>query len=117
MADEYAGDGAGTGKGEHIQPGPYATLRHAYLQRMEPADLLTLDLEIGEGERHYTLMSVAGLLHDGERTAEDPAVSAWPYVTEGKRDIAVWSIVNYAVRGEPCSFEPRSLPAIRCRSG
>jgi hypothetical protein len=40
---------------------------------MDPADLLTLDLEIGEGERHYTLMSLAGLLHDGERTAEDIA--------------------------------------------
>ena len=71
MADDYAGSGGS--RGEHIQPGPYAKLRHAYLQRMEPADLMNLDLEIGEGERHYTLMSLAGLLHDGERTAEDIA--------------------------------------------
>ena len=112
MADDYAGDSAS--RGEHIQPGPYAKLRHAYLQRMDPKDLLTLDLEIGEGERHYTLMSLAGLLHDGERTAEDIAEILSEvqstYFTEGKGDIEVSNIANYAVRGEPCTFEPRELP-------
>jgi hypothetical protein len=40
IADEYAGDGGA--RGEHIQPGPYAKLRHAYPQRMDPADLPSL---------------------------------------------------------------------------
>jgi predicted HTH transcriptional regulator len=66
---------AAADRGEHIQPGPYAKLRHAYLQRMEPADLMNLDLEIGEGERHYTLMSLAGLLHDGERAFSNISIS------------------------------------------
>jgi len=119
MADDYAGSGGS--RGEHIQPGPYAKLRHAYLQRMEPADLMNLDLEIGEGERHYTLMSLAGLLHDGERTAEDIAdileqVQA-TYFTEGKGGMEVSNIANYAIRGEPCTFEPRELPAVVHRAG
>jgi len=114
MADDYAG--AGGAKGEHIQPGPYAKLRHAYLQRMEPADLMHLDLEIGEGERHYTLMSLAGLLHDGERTAEDIAdileQVQQTYFAEGKGDTKVSNLANYAVHGEPCTFEPRELPPV-----
>jgi hypothetical protein len=98
MADDYAGRGGS--RGEHIQPGPYAKLRHAYLQRMEPADLMNLDLEIGEGERHYTLMSLAGLLHDGERTAEDIAELLSEvqdtYFTDAKGDIEVSNIANCA---------------------
>jgi hypothetical protein len=109
LADDYAGDG----KTEHIQPGPYAKLRHAYLQRMNPDDLLTLELDISEGERHYTLMSLAGLLHDGERTAEDIAEILMrvqeTYFAEHKGDTEVSNIANYAVRREPCSFEPREL--------
>jgi hypothetical protein len=115
MADDYAGSGGS--RGEHIQPGPYAKLRHAYLQRMEPADLMNLDLEIGEGERHYTLMSLAGLLHDGERTAEDIAdilEQVRPtYLTEREIVIEVSNIASYAVCRELCTFEPRELPAAR----
>jgi hypothetical protein len=112
MADDYAGSGGS--RGEHIQPGPYAKLRHAYLQRIEPADLMNLDLEIGEGERHYTLMSLAGLLHDGERTAEDIAdilEQAVVYLTEMEIVIEVPNIASYAVRRELCTFEPREPPA------
>jgi hypothetical protein len=56
----------GEARSEHIQPGPYVALRNAYLEHLDPADLLTIkDLAVDEGERHYTLMSLAGLLHDG----------------------------------------------------
>ncbi len=112
MSDNYAGEG----KGEHIQPGPYAKLRHAYLRRLDPADLLTLEnLDVSEGERHYTLMSLAGLLHDGERSAEDIAeilrdVQA-TYFDGSKGDDEIERVAYYATRGEPCSFEPFELPS------
>jgi Bifunctional DNA primase/polymerase, N-terminal/AAA domain len=111
LADNYAGQG--TAKGEHIQPGPYSRLRHAYMRHLDPADLLTLDLEISEGERHYTLMSLAGLLHDGERSAEDIAEilkSVQDQYFDGtKSDTEIESIAYYATRGEPCNFEPFEL--------
>ena len=86
----------------------------------DPADLLTVEgFEIGEGERHYTLVSLAGLLHDGERSAEDIAEILRSvrdaYFTDGKGDAEIDSIAAYAVRGEPFVFEreagevPRTL--------
>ena len=109
---EYQGEA----KGEHIQPGPYAALRDAYLRLLDPADLLKVEgLEISEGERHYTLVSLAGLLHDGERTADDIAEILKEvrdeYFTDGKGDGEIESIAEYAVRREPCQFEPWDLPS------
>lgn len=82
----------------------------------DPADLLTVEgFEIGEGERHYTLVSLAGLLHDGERSAEDIAEILRSvrdaYFTDGKGDAEIDSIAAYAVRGEPFVFEPYDLPS------
>jgi hypothetical protein len=113
---EYQGEGDGEAHGEHIQPGPYAALRDAYLRRLDPADLLTIEgLEVSEGERHYTLVSLAGLLHDGERSAEDIAEILRDvrdtYFEDGKGDGEIESIAEYAVRREPCQFEPWDLPS------
>lgn len=106
---------SGEAKSEHIQPGPYVALRAAYLQRLDPAGLLGIDgIEVSEGERHYLLMSLAGLLHDGERSAEDIAEILTQvqdeYFAEGKSEYEISSIAGYAVRREPAVIEPRELP-------
>ena len=97
----------GEAKSEHIQPGPYTALREAYLRHRDPADLLTIEgLEVGEGERHYTLVSLAGLLHDGERSAEDIAEILRDvrdnYFEDGKGDEEVERIAEDMSRREPC---------------
>jgi hypothetical protein len=112
LAEGYSGEA----RTEHIQPGPYAALRNAYLRGLDPTDMLQLDgLAIGEGERHYTLVSLAGLLHDGERTAEDIAEILRQvqdaYFIGAKSDQEIQSIAEYAVRKEPCEFEPYDLPS------
>jgi hypothetical protein len=113
---ELAAGYAGEATSEHIRPGAYAALREAYLRRLDPADLLTVEgLDIGEGERHYTLQSLAGLLHDGERTAEDIAEILRDvrdtYFTEGKADAEIESISEWTVRQDPTELEPYDLPS------
>jgi len=113
---ELAAGYAGEATCEHIRPGAYAALREAYLRRLDPADLLTVEgLDIGEGERHYTLQSLAGLLHDGERTAEDIAEILRDvrdtYFTEGKADTEIESIAGWTVRQDPTELEPYDLPS------
>lgn len=60
-------------------------------------------------------MSLAGLLHDGERSADDIAEILQSvqetYFSESKSEIEVSNIANYISRQEPCSFEPRELPS------
>jgi hypothetical protein len=112
LAEEYQGEATG----EHIQPGPYAALRDAYLRRLDPTDLLNLEnFDVDEGERHYTLVSLAGLLHDGERSSDDIADILKEvrdtYFAGGKGDEEIESIARYAHRGEPCQFEPWDLPS------
>jgi hypothetical protein len=116
LADNYAGDVDEEEGPAHIQPGPYATLRNAYLRRLEPADMIALEpLDIGEGERHYVLMSLAGLLHDGERTAEDIvdvlAEVQSRHFSGTKSDSEIQSAAEYAMHREPCVIEPRELPS------
>lgn len=106
---------AGEAKSEHIQPGPYSKLREAYLRRLDPADMLSIEpLDISEGERHYCLQSLAGLLHDGERTADD-IVDVLREVqnhhfTNPKGDEELINIAEWVVRRDPVEFEPTDLP-------
>jgi putative DNA primase/helicase len=98
----------------HIQPGPYAALRAEYLRRLDPADMIAMDpVEVNEGERHFTLMSLAGLLHDGERSVDD-IVDILREVQDhhfvgAKGDDELTKAAEYAVRGEPAQMEPREL--------
>jgi transposase len=114
---ELAAGYAGEAKSEHVQPGAYAKLREAYTRLADPADLLEIDgLEIEEGERHYTLMSLAGLLHDGERSADEIAEILKDvrdrYFADGKGDAEIESIAGYVVREkQPCHVEPWDLPS------
>ena len=69
-------DGAycGRRKSHHQKLGAFATLRNVYRLRGNPQDLLEIqDFGVYLNERHYTLLSLAGLLHDGERSADEIA--------------------------------------------
>ena len=101
-------------RASHIQPGPYTALRAEYLRRCDPADLIAMEpVEVNEGERHYVLQSLAGLLHDGERTSEDIVdilrdVQNHHFPSpKGEEELA--NIANWATRQEPCIVEPREL--------
>jgi hypothetical protein len=81
---------------------------------LESDDMLSLDLQVADGERHYTLMSLAGLLHDGERSAEDIAEILRSvrdeYFSAGKGDEEIERVAEHAVRRAPLYLEPRVLP-------
>lgn len=107
---------SGEARSEHIQAGPYASLRAAYLKRLDPEDLIAIaPLEVSEGERHYTLMSLAGLLHDGERdeeTLKEILLSVQDHHFIGaKGETEIDNIVRSIIRREPCELEPYDLPA------
>jgi hypothetical protein len=110
----YAGK-SGSGS-SHVSTGPAVSLRNAYLRRLNPDDMLSLDLKIGENERHYTLLSVAGLLHDGERTPEEIAEvlsqirDKFCSNPEEKSDVEVYRLAEYAAKREPFLAEPVELP-------
>ncbi len=119
LREEYHGTSGSAAPGEHIKTGPYAQLRDAYLKMADPADLLTItDLEVGEDERHYTLTSLAGLLHDGQRSAEDIAQILSDvrdeYFCTGGREVSddeIQRIATYAVTKDAFVFEPYALPS------
>jgi putative DNA primase/helicase len=120
LRSEYRG-ARGEATGEHVVTGPFATLRNAYMRLADPADLLGIEgLEVGEDERHYTLVSLAGLLHDGERTADDIAEilrdvrDEYFANGEGTREVGeaeVAAVAQYAVKQAPFDFEPWDLPS------
>lgn len=107
---------SGEARSEHIAPGPYSDLRAAYLKRLDPADLVALaPLEVAEGERHYTLMSLAGLIHDGERDEETLkgillAVQDRHFVGAKGYD-EIDNIVRSIIKRAPCLIEPYDLPS------
>lgn len=94
----------------------YSKLRSAYLWELNPEHMLKADVEISMG-RHGTMLSIAGLLHDGERTKEE-AISILEQLWEkfctrpprGRKEIE--DIVQHAFSREPCEFEPVNIPAL-----
>lgn len=107
---------SGEARSEHIVPGPYSALRAMYLKRLDPADLTIGEpLEVSEGGRHYTLMSLAGLIHDGERTEEDIKdilLAVQDYHFQGaKGEAEIENIARSVIRREPCEIEPYDLPS------
>src|SRR5262249_17012351 len=117
LSQEYAGKREATGS-ENVRTGPFAVLRDAYMRMGDPMDLMGIEsLEVNEDERHYTLMSLAGLLHDGQRDADEIADILCDvrdeYFVEGTRSVTtaeVRAIARYAVKQEPFDFEPYGLP-------
>jgi hypothetical protein len=100
-----------------VQTGPYARLRDAYLRRLDSADMLALEeVEVAPTERHDTIKALAGLLHDGERDAEEITAiicdirDKFFLSPEEKSDDEVRRLVEYAMRKEPCTAEPRDVP-------
>ena len=94
----------------------YSKLRSAYLWELNPEHMLKADVEISMG-RHGTMLSIAGLLHDGERTKEE-AISILEQLWEkfctrpprGRKEIE--DIVQHAFSREPCEFEPVNIPTL-----
>ena len=92
----------------------YKALRNAYLWECNPADMLKENVEISLG-RHGTMLSIAGLLHDGNRS-EDDAIAIieelWDkFCTRpprGRKEIE--DIVSHVFEKKPCTFEPINLP-------
>jgi hypothetical protein len=110
---DYAGKSATS---KHVSTGPAEVLKNAYLWDGNAEDLFKLDLRIGENERHYTLLSVAGFLHDGERSAEDISEILFrvrdKYCDDpaSKSDYEIARLADYVLKREPFEFEPINLP-------
>jgi hypothetical protein len=102
---------------EHVAPGGVVKLRDRYLYEGNPEDMFGVSgVRFAENERHYALMSIAGLLHDGERSAEEIA-DVLMRVRDGycddavsKSDSEVQRIAEWAAKHEPFVFEPINLP-------
>lgn len=98
----------GQARSEFQRPGAIATFRLHYRVRHDADDLLNIpNLVIGEGERHYTLMSLAGMLHDGEREAEDiveilQQIRDTYFVGAGdKGNYEIENVVDFAMKKTP----------------
>jgi putative DNA primase/helicase len=99
---------------DHIKTGPAKLLFNAYRIDLDPEAMFGMDLIIDDGERHYTLQSVAGFLHDGERDADDIYDILTrlrdEYCTPGKGDDELRRIAEYVTKREPYIIEPANLP-------
>jgi hypothetical protein len=109
MAKAYKGEATH----DHIKTGPAKLLFNAYSIDLNPESMFGMDLQIGDGERHYALQSVAGFLHDGERDADDIyeilIALRDEYCTPGKGDHELRRIADDIVRRDPCVIEPANL--------
>jgi hypothetical protein len=105
----------GTTVSEHVKTGPFVALKDAYIYDANPEDMLKLDLRIRENERHYTLMSLGGMLHDGQRTAEEIAEILFRIRDKfcddpaSKPDSEVVRISEWAHKKGPFEFEPINI--------
>ncbi len=106
---ELDGAYAGRKTSHHQQCGATAMLHRAYKLNYNVADLLIIkDLEIPPSERHYTLVSVAGFLHDGERSADEIAEilesirDTYFVAAEDKSNDEIQRIAEDVVHREPC---------------
>lgn len=103
----------GKGSGAHVSTGPASKLKAAYLKKLDPQDLIDSGVKIGANERHHTLTTVAGLLHDGERTAEDIAKILFAVRDAccenpgDKSDAEVYRLADYVVKRDPFQPTPR----------
>ena len=106
----------GTATSDHIKTGTASALKDAYAYHCNPEDMFGLDLEIASNARHYTLVSVAGFLHDGNRTREDVLDilkrirDEYCQSPEDKGDAELERIADHVIKGEPCRIEPYDLP-------
>ena len=113
MAKAYKGEATS----EHVKVGASSLLKNAYLVDLNPEDMFGFtDLAIMSGERHYVALSVAGFLHDGERTAEDIYEILQrlrdEYFADGKSDYELERIAHDVVAKTPYDAEPRSLKSM-----
>jgi len=104
----------------------FARLKYAYMQNLDPKDLLGIPgLEI-LSDQHPTFVSLGGLLHDGERTEDDIAAilkDVWDEYCdrdfgtspgEGKDELE--RIAKHAVKGDPVDLEPWNMASYSFQS-
>jgi hypothetical protein len=112
MAKAYKGEATHA----HIKTGPARLLFNAYSIDLDPESMFGMDITVGEGERHYVLLSVAGFLNDGERDADDIYDILIrlrdEYCEAGKGDHELRRIADDIVHREPCAIEPANLMAM-----
>jgi hypothetical protein len=108
----------GASGAKNIKTGPAAVLRDAYLKSCNPEDMLGCDVTISENERHYTLLSIAGVLNDGNRSAEEIAEHLIKirdkYCVVGSREIGddeIARLAGYVTQLKPFIAEPWDVPA------
>jgi hypothetical protein len=93
----------------------FRQLRRAYCRRFDPADMLGLPIAIPDGTRHGTFVSLAGLLQDGERDADEMTTwleALWAeYCSRDPRRGEIEGIVEYAMKLAP--FAPAHRPLAR----
>jgi hypothetical protein len=100
---------------ERVETAAAARLFEAYVVHCEPEEMFGLEIEIPQGERHNTLNSIAGWLHDGERDEEDifeilQRLYDEYCLGEEMSSDELRSIAWWVVQKPPCQIEPRDLP-------
>lgn len=116
-----ASDGERNAASSFVKVGAAGVCKQAYLSKYEMsldkmlADL-GFELEVGPGERHYFLNSMAGILHDGTRDEDQLATDLIrlrdAYCAEGERtveDEELRNLAEWALRRAPCDVEPANL--------
>jgi energy-coupling factor transporter ATP-binding protein EcfA2 len=108
----------------YVRVGPAAIAKEALLNNyaLDPHLMLEdaeFELHVPAGERHYFLQAMVGLLHDGERDAdelEDILMSMRDrYCEAGKGDYEIKNLVSWTLAQKPYQGEP-NLP-IYCKGG
>jgi hypothetical protein len=108
---------AGRSGREGVKTSSFLPLKFAYMYNGNPEEMFGLkDVRFAENERHYSLLSTAGFLHDGERSAEEIADLLKRVRDEycvdpgGKSDEEVGRMAEYACKRDPFVFDPINLP-------
>jgi hypothetical protein len=103
LDDQYAGRGGGA----HVATAPAAKLRELYLKKLDPEDMISSGIRISTNERHYTLLTIAGLLHDGKRSPEDIAAILFKLRDSlcddpsSKGDSEIYRLAEYVYKRDP----------------
>lgn len=98
-----------------VKVGPAGTLIDAYSSRYNfDIEKMLADesfrMEVQPGERHYFLMSMAGVLHDGDREEHEIMDLLLrlqeKYCIGAKGDEEVRRVASWIIKREPCAFGP-----------
>jgi hypothetical protein len=122
IREAYRGEQSRASK--YVRVGPAAIARDALISTycLDPDAMLAdpeFELHVEAGERHYFLQAMAGLLHDGERTADELTDILKrmrdAYCASGKGDYEVENLALWTAKQTPAHIEP-NLPSMMAGS-